>query len=215
VCTQYNTNLIRNQRAGRRIAPTMQVRAVGSPAVTRPPSPVPDLADGAGGIPCPKQEDQPQRRTSLASIAVRIIPLGASIAYAWPMPPEPGHLSIAPPPLALLHLATTGRAGRHRRCLRAGQHKLVVYHCFPHSPPPQQGYATIIADGRRESVTKALQTHSAGEGRSRRAGQNPSLAVPGRRSHQSRTETAPTMQAGAIVSPAVRTGASQRFRATT
>jgi hypothetical protein len=124
----------------RRIAPTMQARAVGSPAVTRPqrpPSLVSDLADGAGRIPCPKQQDQPQRRASLASIAVRIIPLGASLTFTWSMPPEPGHLAIAPPPLALLHLSTTGRAGRHRWCLRAGQRKLAVYHRFPHSPPPR------------------------------------------------------------------------------
>ena len=119
------------QPSQRKTAPTMQARAVGSP--------VPNLADGAGRIPCPKQEDQPQRRASLASIAVRIIPLGASVAFAWPMPPEPGYPSIAPPPLALLHLATTGRAGRHRWGLRAWEHKLAVYHRFPHRSATSTG----------------------------------------------------------------------------
>jgi hypothetical protein len=63
---------------------------------------------------------------------------------------------------------------------------------FRIDPPPQQGCAYIIADGGRGSVTKALQTRSARQERSRRAGQqNLSLAVPGQRSHQSKTETTP------------------------
>jgi hypothetical protein len=56
-----------------------------------------------------------------------------AITYSRPVPPKPGHLSIASPPLALLELSTAGGEARYVKGVLAGHHRLTVYQCVAHS----------------------------------------------------------------------------------
>jgi len=171
-----------------------------NPANAKPPQP---CRPGRSGRQCPTWQTAQEgylaqsKRTNLnAGPLLPQSPLGLyRLGHPSPSPGRCRQNQVTPPSLLRRlrfstsppqagQVATAGASG-------LGSTSWPSTIAFRIGPPPQQGCAYIIADGRRGSVTKALQTHSAGEGRSRRAGQNPSLAVPGQRSHHSRTETAP------------------------
>jgi hypothetical protein len=90
----------------------------------------------------------PSHRVYVASIVVRIIAPGAPLPLTWLVPPEPGHVPVALPPLALLHLPAAGRASCQCWSLRAGCHQSTVYYRFPHSPPPRCSFRQLSLSHR-------------------------------------------------------------------